>query len=466
MHSKTNFMLLKKLVSLSLGFLLLTPFYSLNAQNKEKKITSPNVIDGHAAWIMQGNIYEVNVRQYTPEGTFKAFAKSLPRLKKMGVQTLWFMPINPIGILDRKGILGSYYAIRNYREINPEFGTMADFNALVKQCHEMGFKVIIDWVANHTAADHYWLTSNPDFYVQDSITHKAVSPFDWTDARKLNYSNPKLCDSMTATMEFWLNNSHIDGFRCDVADEVPQAFWTKCIAKLRKGRNIFMLAESEKPWIHDAGFDATYTWSIFSKYSDIAKGTRNALALDTALNIAKSKFQKNALRMYFTSNHDENSWNKADYGTTPGITHAPFAVFTQTIYNSVPLIYSGQEEPYLDSISFFYKNTIHFGKYERANFYSKLLALRKSNPALAANATFTKLKSSNDDNIFSYLKTSSKDKILVILNLNKNAIKATVDGAINGKAVELFSNEIANLNDGQKFDMQPWGYKVFVYKND
>ncbi len=455
-------MLLKKLFCLSLGVILLAPLSKSNAQS-EKKVSSNNVIDGHPRWIMQGNIYEVNVRQYTPEGTFKAFAKNLPRLKKMGVQTLWFMPINPIGVLDRKGTLGSYYAISNYKAINPEFGTMADWNELVKKCHEMGFKVIIDWVANHTAADHYWMTNHPDFYVRDSVTHKAISPFDWTDTRKLNYSNPQLCDTMTATLEYWLNESHLDGFRCDVADEVPQAFWTKCIAKLRKGRNIFMLAESEKPWIHDAGFDATYSWSIFSKFSDIAKGTKNALLIDTALKAAEAKFQKNALHMYFTSNHDENSWNKADYGTTPGITHAPFAVFTQTINHNVPLIYSGQEGPHLDSISFFYKDTIRFGKFARANFYSKLLALRKNNSALASNAEFIKLKSSNDNNIYSYLRTSGTQKVLVVLNLNNNTTTATIAGAINGKATELFTNKIEELADGQKFVLKPWGYKVFVY---
>ena len=462
MHSKTFCMLLKKLLAFSFGIILLTQFSKLNAQI-EKHVNTEDVIEGHAGWIMQGNIYEVNVRQYTPEGTFKAFAKSLPRLKKMGVQTLWFMPINPIGILDRKGTLGSYYAIRNYKAINSEFGTLTDWNTLVKQCHEMGFKVILDWVANHTAADHYWITNHPDFYVQDSITHKAISPFDWTDARKLNYNNLELCDTMTATMEFWLKESHIDGFRCDVADEVPQAFWTKCITKLRKGRNIFMLAESEKPWIHDAGFDATYTWSVFGNFKDIASGKKNALALDTALNAAEVRFQKNALRMYFTSNHDENSWNKADYGTTPGITHAPFAVFTQTINHNVPLIYSGQEGPYLDSISFFYKDSIRFGKFARSGFYKKLLALRKNNSALAANATFTKLKSSNDNNIYAYLKTAGSNKVLVILNLNNNSTTATINGKIKGKTTELFTKKIDELNDGQKFVLKPWGYKIFVY---
>ena len=435
-----------------------------NAQQSAKVIANNATIDGHPAWIMQGNIYEVNVRQYTPEGTFNAFAKHLPRLKKMGVQTLWFMPINPIGVLDRKGALGSYYAVRNYKAINPEFGTMEDWNKLVKQCHEMGFKVIIDWVANHTAADHYWLTTHPNFYVLDSITHKAVSPFDWTDARKLNYNNKELRDSMTADMEFWLTTSHIDGFRCDVAFEVPKDFWSKCIATLRKGRSLFMLAEASEPWIHEAGFDATYTWPELNVMKDIVKGKVKATALDSIINKVDNDFQSNALRMYFTSNHDENSWNKSDYGTMPGITHAPFAVLTQTMKRSVPLIYSSQEEPYLDSISFFYKNTIPFGKYARAGFYSKLLTLRKNNEALAANASYNKIKSSADDKVFAYTRENNGAKVLVVLNLSKDAVTATLSNhTLSGKATEIFSNKAETISDGQQFDLKPWDYKVYSY---
>ena len=456
-------MLLKRFLP-SAVFAVLFVFVHVNAQEQKAVATSKTTIDGHPAWIMQGNIYEVNVRQYTPEGTFKAFAKNLPRLKQMGVQTLWFMPINPIGVLDRKGELGSYYAVRNYKAINPEFGTMADWKSLVKQCHEMGFKVIIDWVPNHTAADHYWLQTHPDFYVQDSITHKAVSPFDWTDARKLNYKNPELCDTMIATMEYWLKETHIDGFRCDVAFEVPQPFWTKCIAKLRKDKNIFMLAEASLPWLHVAGFDATYTWPDYNVMKDIVKGKMNAMDLDSSLNDTEKDYPKNALKMYFTSNHDLNSWELADYSTMPGKSHAPFAVLTQTMKRSVPLIYSSQEEPYLDSISFFYKNTIPFKKYARASFYSKLLKLRKSNEALAANASYTKLKSTNDKKVFAYVRGKNKNKVLVVLNLSPDTVATTIaNPVIAGNTVEIFSNKNVALKAGEKFSLDGWGYKVFNY---
>ncbi|MEP6682058.1 MAG: alpha-amylase family glycosyl hydrolase [Parafilimonas sp.] len=420
-------------------------------------------IDGHPAWIMQGNIYEVNVRQYTPEGTFKAFEKSLPRLKEMGVQTLWFMPINPISKVDRKGALGSYYAVANYTAINPEFGTIDDWKSLVKHCHDMGFKIIIDWVPNHTGADNYWLTSHPDFYVQDS-TGKAVSQFDWTDTRKLNYHNPIVGDSMIRCMKFWIDSTNIDGFRCDYAVGPTKEFWTKCVKELKADKNVFMLAETDSSWLLDAGFDAVYTWPEFNVMKNIAAGKTNALALDSVLNNVDSTFPANGLLMYFTSNHDENSWNKADYGTMPGASHPPFAVLTQTLPRSIPEIYSGQEEPFLDSISFFYKDTITFGKYARADFYSKLLHLRESNNALEANASFKKLKTNDDDNVYAFIRKNGKNKILVIVNLNNTAQEFKIeDTDINGDPMNVFTSKKEKLINTESIKLEAWGYDVYVY---
>ncbi|MFL9483319.1 alpha-amylase family glycosyl hydrolase [Chitinophagaceae bacterium LWZ2-11] len=421
------------------------------------------IIAGHPAWIMQGNIYEVNVRQYTPEGTFKAFEKHLQRLKDMGVQTLWFMPINPIGKKDRKGTLGSYYAVADYEAINPEFGTMDDWKALVKKAHEMGFKVIIDWVPNHTSADHPWLISNPDFYEKDS-TGKPAIPFDWVDTRKLNYKNKAVADTMIASMKFWIDNTGIDGFRCDVAQDVPDEFWTRCIAALRADKNIFMLAEGNKPSLHKDGFDATYTWNDFNIMKLIVKGERKAKDLDSTINNTDTTFPANALRMYFTSNHDENSWNKADYETMPGESHAPFAVLTQTIGRSVPVIYSGQEEPFLRAIRFFYKDTITLAKFERAAFYKTLLDLRKRNEALAANAKFTRIKTSDDDKVFAYTREMTGKKIFVILNLSNTPVSVKVDNAnINGNATEIFTNTKNNLQTGKELNLKAWGYFVYEY---
>lgn len=416
-------------------------------------------IDGHPSWIEQGNIYEVNVRQYTPQGTLKAFEQNLQRLKDMGVQTLWFMPINPISKKDRKGALGSYYAVSNYTAINPEYGTMEDWKELVNKAHSMGFKVIMDWVPNHTGADHPWLTTHPDFYQKDS-TGKPMSPFDWTDVRQLDFTNKEMQDSMTAALQFWVIQTDIDGFRCDHVEKFQMDFWKAAIPKLRKTKNLLLLAEAEEPWVYSAGFDMNYAWQLFHTTVDIAQGKRTALAIDTVLYTKDTLLPKTALQLTFTSNHDENSWNKADYGTMPGASHAPFAVLTQTIKRAVPLVYSGQEEPMLDSVSFFYKDTITFGKFQRAGFYKTLLNLRKNNAALAANASFKKLSTSNDAALYAFEREKEGNKVLVILNLSSKPQNFSWKQQPSEKEWNnVFAGNKEPVDKG--FGMEPWGYAVY-----
>ncbi|WP_276484516.1 alpha-amylase family glycosyl hydrolase [Paraflavitalea pollutisoli] len=414
-------------------------------------------------WIRQSNIYEVNIRQYTPEGTFQAFAASLPRLKQMGVDILWFMPVTPISKTDRKGTLGSYYAVADYKAINPEFGTLADFKQLVQQAHDNGFKVIVDWVANHTGADHPWLTAHPDFYNRDS-TGKAKYAFDWSDTRDLNYDNHAMRDSMIASMKFWLDEMGIDGFRCDVAGEVPTDFWKDCIRSLRKDKKVFMLAEAEKPEMYGAGFDAMYDWDMFHRMNDVAAGTRNALSLDSVSMRKDSSFPANAARLYFTSNHDENSWNKADYGTLPGPKHAPFAVLTQTMKASLPLIYSGQEEPVLRAIPFFEKDNMGFAQYARAPMYKTLLQLRHRNAALATDAGFRKVSVGDDKALYAYVREKGTDKVLVILNLsNKEQVITIKDASLVGEPMNLFLGTKEPFTLNYSFHIEPWGYIVCEY---
>lgn len=419
--------------------------------------------EGHPAWIMQGNIYEVNTRQYTPEGTFKAFEKHFDRLKEMGVQTLWFMPINPISKTDRKGSLGSYYAVSDYTAVNPEYGSMGDWKELVKNAHNKGFKVLIDWVPNHTGADHYWLTKHPDFYVKDS-TGKPVSQFDWTDTRKLNFNNPELCDTMIAQMKFWVTETGIDGFRCDYAVGPTRAFWSECTKELKSLKNIFLLAETDSAWLHTVGFDATYAWPEFGMMKLIAAGKRHASALDSVFAFTDSTLPANGLRLFFTSNHDENSWNQADFNTMPGASHAPFAVLTQTMKRSIPLVYSGQEEPVLRAIKFFDKDTMGFAKYARAPFYQKLLTLHSTDKALAANASFTRIHTKNDDHIYAFAREAGSNKVLVVLNLSNAPQTVSIDNAvINGEATEIFTGMKESLQAGRTFSLAAWGYQVYRY---
>lgn len=456
-----------KTVSFLAAFFLIFVFACNNSTNTGQTVpvdsSDITLVDGHPSWIEQGNIYEVNIRQYTPEGSFKAFASHLNRLKEMGVQTLWFMPIQPIGVEGRKGALGSYYAVSNYKAVNPEFGTMDDWKSLVNQIHSKGMKVIIDWVPNHTAPDHPWVSSHPEFFYRDSITGKPIHQkgTDWTDTRKLDFKNTQMADSMIDAMKFWVKETSIDGYRCDHAQGPGRDFWKRCNSELKSmKKNLLMLAEAEDEWLYDTGFDMSYAWKFFHASVDIASGKKPATILDTILHYQDSVFKPTALFLYFTSNHDENSWNKADYATMPGASHAPFAVLTQTIDQGVPLIYSGQEEPFLDSISFFFKDTITFSKFQRSSFYKNLLQLRKNNAALSANSSFTKLHTSNDRAIYAFEREKDGNKVLVVLNLSKSPQEftwTTKPSATEWMNVfagnrETLSNEMA---------IEAWGYQVY-----
>ena len=422
-----------------------------------------NAQQNHPAFMNQGNIYEVNIRQYTKEGTFKAFAKHLPRLQKMGVQTLWFMPIQPISKVDRKGSLGSYYAVASYTEVNKEFGTLADFNKVVDQAHALGMKVLIDYVPNHSGADHPWLTRHPDFYERDA-NGKATYTADWSDTRELNFNNLVMQDSMINTMKYWLKATKIDGFRIDVAWGVPYSFWNKCIPALKQIRNVYFLAEADDPKLHESGFDATYSWKEFHTLNDIAAGRKTILSLDTVLNKIDAEFMKGAQRLYFTSNHDENSWNKADYATMPGAIHAPFAVFTQTYNRTMPLIYSGQEEPILRPIAFFEKDPMEFAKYQRASFYSTLLQLRKSNTAFSDNAQFKRLSVDHPAQVMAYERTNGNDQVIVVLNLSVHSHEVKLSGTnLHERYQEIFTKEV--VKDIHQINLPAWGYKVFVKKS-
>lgn len=420
------------------------------------------IIKGQPAWIQQGNIYEVNVRQYTKEGTLNAFAKHLNRLKKMGVQTVWFMPINPISKVDRKGTLGSYYAVSDYTSVNPEFGTFKDFKKIVQSIHSKGMKVIIDWVPNHTGADHRWLTEQPDFFVKDRDGNAAMA-MDWADTRQLNYKNREMQDSMIAAMKYWIANTDIDGFRVDVAWNIPASFWRKCIPQLKKMKSIFMLAEGDSAYLPQSGFDAVYPWHMFKMMEKIARGDRPAFGLDSIKHENDKMYPLNTIQMYFTSNHDENSWNKADYGTFPGAVHAPFAVFTQTMFNSVPLIYSGQEEPVLRPLEFFEKDPMSFGEFKRAAFYKTLLELRKRNAALSADASFKKITVGDDKAVYAFVRKKGTKKVLVILNFSNVQQSITIkDKTLHGNTYNIFmkANEVLS---SKVWNIEPWGYAVYEF---
>lgn len=415
----------------------------------------------HPKWSYSTNIYEVNLRQYTLEGTFEAFSQSLPRLKDMGVKTLWFMPITPISKKDRLGELGSYYAVQNYTDTNPEFGTLEDFKKLVTKAHDMGFKIILDFVADHTGNDHAWITEHPEFYNYEE-NNELLHPHGWSDVSKLNFDVPELREYVIDAMKFWVKEYDIDGFRCDMAHLVPLDFWEQAKKKLSKYKdNLFWLGECEVPAYHKV-FDATYTWRWMHASEEFYHNRMNLQSLITVLYKSVTEFPCNAFRTYFTSNHDENSWNGTEfekYGDAAQL----FAVFSAT-WNGIPMIYSGQELPNKKRLRFFEKDVIEWqDKFELHDFYKTLLTLHSTNKSLRAGDTevFTQIISHPDDHqVFSYLRKHETDEVLVILNCCGEGMNFQVKN-VKGVFRNVFGGDDINFDSNGNVYINAWGYLVF-----
>ncbi len=417
-------------------------------------------------WVHNTNIYEVNVRQYTVEGTFNAFAQHLPKLKGMGVQTLWFMPVTPIAQKNKKGSLGSYYACSDYTSINPEFGTLDDFKNLVKQAHEMGFKVIIDWVANHTGWDHKWTTVHPDYFLKDSATKDFKIASGMDDIIELDFKNPALRKAMKEAMQFWVTECDIDGFRCDLAFWVELDFWKEARKELDAVKPLFWLGEFDELETPEYGeaFDASYTWTWMHKTKDFYQKKE---PLDTLLTVLKKydDLGDSTMRTWFTTNHDENSWNGTEYEKYGDMAKA-LAVFSAT-WNGIPLLYSGQELPNKKRLAFFEKDTIAWtGDNALHDFYRILFNCRANNPALRSGdpqvQTF-RIKTTEPKNVFVYLRRKGNKEVLVVLNLStqKDLHFEILDPEVTGLFENIFSRASNDFTKEKSFEMQPWEFLVY-----
>ena len=340
----------------------------------------------HPEWTYNSVVYEVNVRQFSPEGTFKGVEAQLPRLKDLGVDVLWLMPMYEIGTVERKGSLGSYYAISDYKKVNPEFGTMEDFEHLLAVAHRLGFKVILDWVANQTAPDHVWMTEKPaDFYERDAEGN-AIWEYDWTDTRSLNYENQEVWKAQEDAMRFWLEKG-VDGFRCDAAGEVPAEFWYGILPGMNKDYpQAYFLAEAERDNLADSRqtFDANYAWELHHLLNGLAQGSKTVQDLKDYVARDAARFPKEAFRLTFTSNHDENSWAGTEFEREGAAANA-CAVLCFTLPGSQPLIYTGQEIGLSRRLAFFEKDPItDWSPNEYTAFWKTLVNLKHNNPALDA----------------------------------------------------------------------------------
>ena len=429
-------------------------------------------------------VYELNIRQATVEGTFAAAEQYLPELKEMGVDIVWLMPISPIGVLDRKGSLGSYYSIIDYKAINPEFGTMEDFQSFLNTAHDLGLKVIIDWVANHTSRDaNWWNEGKKEWYVMDWEKDLPIVEYDWTDIAKLNYENEEMRLAMIDALKFWVEMG-IDGYRCDVAMNVPGDFWAEAWKQVREiNPDVYLLAEGEETWLHESGFDATYAWELHHIFNAMAKGgseTKNVAGDGTIKTDAKyvkdlkeylerddQKYPAPAMRLMFTSNHDENSWAGTEFERM-GDAHKTFAALTFVLPKSQPLIYTGQEIGLNRRLAFFEKDSIEelvdleYGK-EFRDFYKKLAAFRHNNSVLAAGANVAPVVYVEDapEAVLAFTRENEDNKVLCIFNFSAEAQTLTLSENAAG-AYNCLCGETREYNAGDVVELEPWAFMLLA----
>jgi len=433
-----------------------------SARNSALRRDSSTVV--HPEWSRTACIYEVNVRQYSPGGTFTEFETHLPRLKELGVDILWFMPIHPIGEKNRKGALGSYYSVKDYQAVNPEFGTLAEFKALVSRIHDMGMYVIIDWVANHTAWDNPLVTEHPEWFTRDAEGNLTPPVPDWSDVVDLDFDHPELRAFMVEAMKFWVAEADVDGFRCDVAGMVPLDFWVEARRELETVKPVFMLAEWESPKAHGEAFDMTYAWRMHGIMNATALGKNTVADIDACLRSDARAYPDDAYRMYFTTNHDENSWNGTVHERLGDGARA-FAVLTCTL-NGMPLIYSGQEVGLNKRLAFFEKDEIKWRAHELEDLYSTLLRLRKSDRALwngTSGGPVVRVPTTDNRNVFAFVREKDDDKAFVALNLSPERTEVMLRGsACAGDYADAFTGREATFSQGSSLALEPWGYRVYV----
>ncbi|NRA52124.1 MAG: alpha-amylase [Phaeodactylibacter sp.] len=420
-------------------------------------------------WAERANIYEVNIRQYTPSGTLAAFEKHLPRLQEMGVDILWFMPVYPISEAKRKGNLGSYYAVSDYTAVNPAFGTMEEFKALVERIHGMDMRVVLDWVPNHTGWDHEWITQHPEYYTQDSLGN-VIDPIDpktgeswgWTDVADLNYDNAEMRAAMIAEMQFWLEEIGVDGFRCDVAGEVPDDFWAQAIPELRSvNPELFMLAESDHPpHRNQEWFAMNYGWEFHHLMNDIARGEQSPNAIDSVMAKKAGEYRRGYF-MNFLTNHDENSWQGTIEERMAEAADA-MAVLAFTI-DGMPLIYNGQEGGLNHRLKFFEKDTIPWDGFKKTRFYKTLLDLKHRNPALANGIAGGKYErifvGEAAEEIYAYRRKKGKSQVIAFLNLSDEPQSFTIDREdLEGEYTNVFANSTVKLATDMSMNLSPWSY--------
>ncbi len=448
-------------IVLSLGLLMA----SCIGDESKKEETAVVLSYENPAWSKDAVLYELNVRQFSDEGTFNAVEDRVDDLAELGVDVIWFMPIHPIGEVNRKGPLGSYYSIKDFRDVNPEFGTIDDFTSLVNSIHDAGMYVMMDWVPNHSSWDNHLAEEHPDWYVKDS-TGTFVSPYDWTDVIQFDWSSEGLQEYMMDALLYWVEDIDVDGFRVDHPHVTPADFWLKARLEMEKVKPVLMLAENEdRVEFFDNGYDINYSWELHHLMNQVAQGEAEAEDLHKALERDFDRFPYYAYRLRFITNHDENSWA----GTIEerlGEAHEAFAVFMYTI-PGVPLIYNGQEAGLNKRLEFFERDPIEWTESYLTDFYTSLNTLKEENSALyngRHGGDFTSLVVTGDDDVYAYSRTRDDNRVVSIINFDDEPAEVVVSDDASGDYVDYFSGESISITGERVFNLDGWGYVVLVAK--
>jgi len=438
-------------------------------QQQENKASvhqsQPYVKLTHPEWSKNATLYQINTRQFSEEGTFKAVEEELPRLKELGVDIIWLMPIHEIGEKNRKGSLGSPYAVRDYYSVNPEFGTLQDLKNLVKAAHDLEMYVILDWVANHTAWDNVLVEEHPDWYEKDYKGDFRPTPWwDWSDIIDLDYNKPELRAYMTEAMKYWVAEADIDGYRCDVAGFVPIRFWNNLRQELDAIKPVFMLAEWESRDLHAEAFDMTYAWSWNETLHKICRGQADVNSLFIYYSWNESAYPKNSMRMTFVSNHDKNAWEGTMFEQFGDGLEAAIAL--SVVGEGMPLMYNGQEAGNDKRLAFFEKDPIQWKAHEIGELYKKLFRLMKNNTALwhaKWGSRMLKVPNNFENEVFSFVRQNQNDKVFAIFNFSDETKNIKFKEQLYfGEYMDFHTDNEISINANSSIELNPWAYKIYI----
>jgi 1,4-alpha-glucan branching enzyme len=419
----------------------------------------------HPEWVRDAAIYQLNTRQFTPEGTFAAAEAHLPRLRDLGVGIVWLMPVHPIGRENRKGSLGSPYAVQDHRAVNPEFGDLDSLRHFVSTAHGLGLRVILDWVANHTAWDHHLVVEHPDWYARDWKGDFRPTPWwDWDDIIDLDFAHPEVRAYMAEAMSYWVREVDVDGFRCDVAGFVPNEFWVAVRRRLEAIKPVFLLAEWENRDMHDGAFDMTYAWSWNDALHRIAMGKADVGALQVYYAWNERAFPAEGIRMLFVSNHDKNAWEGTEFEQFGEALEAAIAL--SVVSEGMPLVYNGQEAGSDRRLPFFEKGVIEWVDHPLGDYYRELLALKKRCSALwnaPWGARMIRVPNSEQASVLSFVRRDATSAVFAVFNLSAQTRAVTFGvGPQPGTYTDALTGALVVVEADTSWELGPWGFRLLV----